>query len=120
MRAIVVVIFVAFVSALLSYRSFRNPITNDGALYPVMARVLTGEITHPHYKPHEGGIVPHPPMYQMSLTVITLIFGSDLLYYRLFGVLCGLLTCMLIRANVRLIMKGAPNQEAAWVIAIAA
>src|SRR5439155_11378571 len=107
MRLATATFAIILLTAVLSVRSFQNPITNDGALYPVMARVITGEITHPHYIPHDGGIVPHPPLYQMTLASITLVFGGDLIYYRLFGVFCGLLNCLLIRANVRLILSGA-------------
>src|SRR3989442_12793583 len=117
MRLAIATFGIVVIAAVLSIHAFQNPITNDGALYPVMARVITGEITHPHYQPHDGGIVPHPPLYQMTLALITLVFGGDLIYYRLFGVFCGLLNCLLIRANIRLILARANETGLASVLA---
>jgi len=118
--AAVVIMLILILAAALTIRSFQDPITNDGALYPVMAQVIDGQIEHPHFTPHSAGIIPHPPLYQMSLALIAMTAGNDFIYFRLFGVLCALLNCFLIAMNIRLIMTGASGRYTASSLAIGA
>src|SRR5580658_652872 len=115
-----VIAIIVIVTALLTARSFQDPITNDGALYPVMAQVIDGQIEHPHYTPHSAGIIPHPPLYQMSLALIAMTAGNDFIYFRLFGVFCALLNCLLIVMTIRLIMTGTRGSYSASALAIGA
>ncbi len=116
--ASIVIAIIVIITAALTARSFQDPITNDGALYPVMAQVIDGQIDHPHYLPHSSGIVPHPPMYQMSLALIAMTLGNDFIYFRLFGVFCALLNCVLIVMNIRFILSGRTGAYTASALAI--
>src|SRR5580704_6528093 len=116
--AALLIVLTMVVAAALTVHSFQDPITNDGALYPVMAQVIDGQIDHPHYLPHSAGIVPHPPLYQMSLALIAATLGSDYIYFRLFGVFCALLNCLLIVMNIRLIMPSTAGKCTASTLAI--
>jgi hypothetical protein len=99
------------------YRPLFEPITNDGTFYPLMARVMAGQIEHNHFDLAHGGGIWHPMLYHTCLMLIAKFIGNDLIFVRLFGVFCGVVTAVLAFRLVLILLPSAPRRY--WTAALA-
>jgi hypothetical protein len=106
-------------TAILTYRPIFEPITNDGTFYPLMARVIAGQITHNHFDLDHGGGIWHPMLYPTCLTLIAKFIGDDLIYVRLFGLICGVLSAALAFRLVLILLPADPQRYLAGALAVA-
>ena len=112
-----VVLLMSILVLLLDYRPLHDPIANDAALFSIVAQVVGGETTHPSIDLEHGQGIWHPMLYQLLLNGLAKAVGSDVIYARILGLGCGLLTASLLAWLVVLMIPGSPLRR--WIVVLA-
>ena len=114
-----VFLFIFILVLVFDYRPLQEPTSNDGAIYPLLARVAVGETSFPGIELEQGKGIWHPMLYQMVLIGLAKTIGSDLIYARIFGFSCGLLNACLLIWLVLLVVPDGPSRTWTVILAIA-
>ncbi|MFC1804803.1 ArnT family glycosyltransferase [Candidatus Omnitrophota bacterium] len=99
---IIIYIFFAF-------PGLKESLSDDSTLVLVAADEIFGSRQWPNFSYVQRASLYHPPLYLISLSLIRVLFGTKIIFLRLFSLVCGIFSVILVYLISRQISKDKKN-----------
>jgi hypothetical protein len=91
-----VIVLIVLTGFIFQLSHIQEPLTGDASYFISLAREMSGVQDYPYLDLERGIGIWHPMLYQSILALIGRLFGPELLYFRIFGVLIYVVNTVLV------------------------